>query len=217
MLQLKTFQCNPLQENTYVLFDSATLDAVVIDCGALFLSEREAVSSYISQQRLHVCHLLLTHGHLDHCFGCATLAQELGLPVRVHDADRPLVADLSLQARQLFGMPYGEPSPLLGDALADGDAICFGPHTLQVIHTPGHTPGGVVFYCPEERIAFTGDTLFRMSVGRTDFPGGSWQQLIQSLSRLASTLPTGTTLYTGHGPATTIDDERSYNPYMKTD
>lgn len=113
-----------------------------------------------------------------------------------------------------IGMSYDRPSPPIGHLLSDGDDIGFGSHTLRVIHTPGHSPGGVLFYCETEHVVFTGDTLFRMSVGRTDLPGGSWPQLMKSLHDKVAPLPADTIAYPGHGPATRIGDETTMNPYF---
>ena len=105
--------------------------------------------------------------------------------------------------------------PPVDNYLTDSDTISFGSHTFQILHTPGHTPGGIVFYEANEHIAFSGDTLFRMSIGRTDFERGSYKDMITSLHDLAAQLPADTTIYPGHGPQTTIADEIRYNPYMR--
>ena len=103
----------------------------------------------------------------------------------------------------------------MGHYLTDADVIQFGTHRLQILHTPGHTPGGIVFYCEEERTAFSGDTLFRMSIGRTDFERGSYEEMLSSLHNVVAHLPADTTVYPGHGPQTTIAEELRYNPYFK--
>jgi glyoxylase-like metal-dependent hydrolase (beta-lactamase superfamily II) len=105
--------------------------------------------------------------------------------------------------------------PAVGHYLADGEVIAFGHHQLKVLHTPGHTPGGVVFYCEQERTAFSGDTLFRMSIGRTDFEKGSYEQIIDSLHNVIAKLPADTTVYTGHGPLTVVGEEVAMSPYFR--
>jgi glyoxylase-like metal-dependent hydrolase (beta-lactamase superfamily II) len=115
----------------------------------------------------------------------------------------------------LFGFDYPDPTPTVGHYLEDGERITFGNHSLQVLATPGHSPGSVVFYCKEEHVLFSGDTLFRMSIGRTDFDGGSYEQIVHSLREVLAVLPPDTKVYPGHGPETTIADEIRYNPYMK--
>lgn len=214
MISIKTIECNPLQENTYILHDE-TADAVVIDCGAMYDDERAAIVSYLRDNNLTLRHVLCTHGHLDHCFGNDTLHSEFGVLPEVHADDEYLASNLAQQALDFFGIAYDHPTPPIGRLLANGDSITFGSHTLQVLHTPGHTPGGVVFYCKEEGVVFSGDTLFRMSVGRTDFPRGSWADLMKSLTQVLAALPPATVVYPGHGPKTTIADEKQFNPYMR--
>ena len=215
MIILKTFRFNMLQENTYVLHCPSSLQAVVIDCGACYPEERQAIVAYLRDHHLQLVHVLCTHGHLDHLFGNDTLQAEFGLKPEVHAADEFLATDLVGQARDMFGIDYPFPKPPLGRLLSDGDTITFGDNQLRVLHTPGHSPGGVTFYCAEERMAFTGDTLFRMSVGRTDLAQGSWPQLMTSLHDVLAQLPPDTTVYPGHGSPTTIGDELRVNPYMK--
>ena len=111
-------------------------------------------------------------------------------------------------------MPYNRPTTPLGRFLEDNQIVEFGNHQFQVLHTPGHTPGGVSFYCSKEKVVFTGDTLFRMSVGRTDFERGSWEDLLNSLRTVISSLPDDTIVYSGHGPLTNIKQEKNMNPYL---
>ncbi len=214
MLDIKIFQFNPLQENTYIVSDSSC-ECVIIDCGAFYDAERKAILQYLKDNRLKPVHLLCTHGHLDHCFGNDTIYEACHLQPELHAADEFLAGDMAKQAADFFGMPYDRPTPPIGRFLSAGDLITFGTHQLKVLHTPGHTPGGILFYCEEERVVFTGDTLFRMSVGRTDFEGSSWQQMVQSLRTVVSQLPAETVAYPGHGPKTTIGEEKLMNPYLR--
>lgn len=214
MLNIKTFQFNFFQENTYIVSDQ-TQECVIIDCGAFFDTERKAIVDYLNEQDLKPVHLLCTHGHLDHCFGNNTISEVYGLYPEVHAEDEFLAADLAKQAADFLNVPYSYPTPPIGHFLSDGEMISFGTHQLKVLHTPGHTPGGVSFYCEAEKTVFTGDTLFRMSVGRTDFERSSWQQLLQSLRDVLSRLPDDTVVYSGHGPQTSIGAERKNNPYFK--
>lgn len=213
MIEVRKFVCNMLQENTYVVNDE-TRQAVVIDCGALYDEERQAVVDYIDNQQLKPVHLLCTHGHFDHIFGNDTIWRVYGLLPEVAAEDEMLM-DLRTQVEQMIGTGYQRDVPPIGRLLGADDVISFGSHQLTVLPTPGHTRGSVSFYCKTENIIFTGDTLFRMSIGRTDFPGGSWSQMNDSLKRL-STLPADTKVYTGHGEPTTIGEEKQYNPYMNT-
>lgn len=214
MMNIRTFVCNMLQENCYIVSDDSG-EAVVIDCGAFFEHERQAIVAYLREQRLTLRHVLCTHGHFDHVFGNDTLYAEFAIKPEIHADDLFLVEDIAQQYRDLTGLAYSHPTPPIGTLLTDGATVTFGNHSLSVIHTPGHSPGGVVFHCPKEHVAFTGDTLFRMSVGRTDLARGSWPQLMQSLQQRVALLPADTTVYPGHGPITTIADEQQFNPYLR--
>jgi len=214
-MKIKQFTCNPLQENCYVVSDELSRQCVVIDCGAYYPEERRALVDYIRQNHLCPLHLLATHGHLDHNFGNDTLFDEFSLQVEVMAADLYLAEHLVEQGRQLFGIDINPDQPAVGRCLIDGETISFGDCSLRVLHTPGHTPGGVVLWCPQQKVAFTGDTLFRMSIGRTDFEGGSWQQMSESLQMLSATLPADTRIFAGHGPASLMADEISMNPYLR--
>ena len=212
MITVKCFVCNMLQENCFVVSDE-TKECVIVDCGAYYEEERTAITHYIESEGLTPTHLLCTHGHLDHHFGDNTLFEAFGLRPEVHSADKSLMERMKEQAYDMFGMqiPYDFPEPV--HFFEDNETISFGNHQIKVIHTPGHSMGSVTFYCEEENTAFTGDTLFRMSIGRTDLEGGSMMQIIQSLRTLAQ-LPDETTIYTGHGPSTTIGQELRFNPYV---
>ncbi len=213
MLQIKNFVCNTLQENSYVVSDE-TSEAVIIDCGAYFDDERKAIVNYILERNLKPTHLLCTHGHFDHCFGNDTIWHEYGLKPEVMAEDEWLM-DIKSQMKSMMGIDYQREVPPTGHLLKAGEIITFGTHQFTVLSTPGHTPGGVCFYCEAEKVVFTGDTLFRMSVGRTDFDRGSWEQLMKSLTTVIAHLPADTTAYCGHGPQTTIGDELRYNPYLR--
>ena len=213
-MQIKCFQVNPLQENCYVVSDDSQ-EAVIIDCGALFSAEHQNIVNYITNSHLKPVHLLCTHGHFDHIFGNDMIYKTYGLRPEVHADDAALTTDIAQQCASLhIDLGYNQQSPPVGTLLKDGDVITFGQHQLQVIHTPGHTRGGVCFYCEAEKTLFTGDTLFRMSVGRTDFPGGSYRELMDSLSKKIMPLPHDTAVYPGHGPATCLADEWCMNPYL---
>ena len=213
-MDIKKFEVNPVQENCYVVSDE-TKEAAVIDCGALFEEERKAVVNYIEENGLTLRHVLCTHGHFDHIFGVDTLFEEFGIRPRLHAADHRLYDGMKQQVQAFFGANYDRNMPPLDDDLSDGELITLGNTQLKVLHTPGHSPGSVVFYCESEKILFAGDTLFRMSVGRTDLEGGSWQQLMLSLHNVLALLPADVKVFTGHGPATTIGDEVCMNPYFR--
>lgn len=212
MIKVKRFVCNQLQENCYVVSDD-TLECAIIDCGAFYKEDQQALADYIADNQLKPVRLISTHGHLDHQFGIATVAEAYGLTTECAAGDSNLIEGLKEQASAIFGMQLDTDFPTKFRYYDDNEKIRFGHHELTVIPTPGHTPGSVTLYCREEGIAFTGDTLFKGSIGRTDFPGGNMFQMISSLREL-SQLPDKTIIYPGHGDQTTIGYELAHNPYM---
>ena len=200
-----------IKENCYVVSDSSK-ECVIIDCGAYYEEERRAIVDYILNDNLKPVHLLVTHGHLDHNFGNNTVFDEFGLKPEAGYGDRELIENLKGQAKDTFGVEVDYDFPPVGHYFDDEEVISFGNHQFSIIPTPGHTPGGVTFYCKEEKVAFTGDTLFKGSIGSTDL-GGSMVMIINSLRELAQ-LPDDTTILPGHGDSTTIGDELAHNPYM---
>ena len=214
MINVKSFMFNYLSENTYVLSDES-LECVIIDCGAFFKDERAALIQYIDDNGLKPVHLLATHGHFDHNYGIDIIYEHYGLLVEVSADDNHLISDLPGQFQDMIGTPLHRKYPPVGRFFDRDEIIHFGSHELEVLKTPGHTPGGVTFYCKKEGIAFTGDTIFKMSIGRTDFPGGSYSDIMSSLKEVIAKLPVETILYTGHGPKTTLNTELRYNPYLR--
>ena len=190
-------------------------ECVIIDCGAYYDDERKAITDYISSQGLKPVHLLATHGHWDHNLGIDTIYQTYGLQVEAAKEDEFIITDIPRNFQSIIGAPLRREYPAVGRFFDSEEVIRFGHHNLQVLKTPGHSPGSVVFYCAEEHTAFTGDTLFRMSVGRTDFDGGSYADLMSSLTNVLAKLPTDTVILPGHGPQSTIDYELRYNPYLQ--
>ena len=211
MIQIRKFVCNMFQENTYVVSDE-TKDCVIIDCGAYYEEERQAIAKYIRDNGLTPRHLLATHGHVDHHFGDQAILEDFGLSVEVPAADERLMRKLPQQAVVFTGLTSHQ-FPPVGKYLRDNDTITFGSHEILIHSTPGHSPGSVVYEIAGEGVIFTGDTLFHLSIGRTDLEGGSMMQLIQSLRTLAQ-MPDETRVYAGHGEETTIGDELRMNPFM---
>lgn len=212
MLNIKCFECNMLQENCYVVSDE-TKECIIIDCGAFHEKEHKAIAQYIEAQGLKPVDFIATHGHVDHHFGDQFIYTTYGLKVKVHRADALLMQLLKEQAEAFAGVKLSGNFPSVGQYLNLDDTISFGTHQFTLIETPGHTPGSVFFYCQDEHVAFSGDTLFHLSIGRTDLQGGSMFQMIQSL-RMLSQLPDNTKIYPGHGEPTTIGTELAGNPYM---
>lgn len=211
-ITIRCFEFNMLRENCYVVFDE-TKECVVIDCGAYWEDEREALLEYIHKNELRPVRLLATHGHLDHHFGDNTVTEAFGIYPEVSAEDEFIIKTLHHQAEQLFHIRLDYTFPPVKHFLGDYEKIHFGNHHLTVLPTPGHTYGSVTFYCEEENVAFTGDTLFKGSIGRTDLDGGSMFQMINSLRELAQ-LPDDTRIMPGHGTPTTIGYEVAHNPYM---
>lgn len=214
MLNIKRFVCNFFQENCYVVSDE-TKECVVIDCGAYYAEEKSAVADYIRNNSLTLRHLLATHAHIDHNFGNPAIFKEFGIKPMVSAKDEVLMNSLARQSEVLCNIKLKEEMPPVGAYLDENSIISFGSHQFSVIPTPGHTPGSVFLYCQEESIAFSGDTLFNMSIGRTDFEFGSFADIQQSLEMIKRTLPIDTVIYPGHGGQTTLGEEVRYNPFMQ--
>lgn len=214
-LNIERFVCNPFQENCYIVSDDSS-ECAIIDCGAFYEEERRAVVEYVRDNHLKPTLLLATHGHVDHNFGNDTIREQLQLQPEVHAADESLMQRLAEQAAAFAGITLDNSRYVVGRYFADGDTFTFGHHTFTAIPTPGHTPGSVFLYCKEESLAFSGDTLFRQTIGRTDIEQGSFTDIIASLHRIAQTLPPETLILPGHGQKTTIADELKFNPYLRS-
>jgi glyoxylase-like metal-dependent hydrolase (beta-lactamase superfamily II) len=214
-LTIQRFVVSAFEENTYVLHDGT--EAALVDPGTSTRDERAAVEHYLAANRLHVRHLLLTHGHIDHVFGCAHFADRLGAGAthggwQMHPADLPLLRSAPVVANA-YGVRLDAP-PEPAHALADGDEITLGAATIRVMHLPGHSPGSVGFYLPDDGVLLGGDVLFQGSIGRTDLPGGSMEVLLRSIRERVLALPDETRVLSGHGPETTVGAERRTNPFL---
>jgi hydroxyacylglutathione hydrolase len=203
---------NAFQENTYIVADDATREAVVIDPGAYSQAEKESLTAKIDQLGLNVQHILLTHAHLDHVFGCAYLIRKYGVPVWMHPDDQPNLDTVESRA-ELFGFGGYEPFGPTKE-LATGQLFSVGSITFEVRFVPGHAPGHVAFVNHADRYVIGGDVLFRGGVGRTDFPLCSTKMLMQSIENQFFTLPDDYTVWPGHGPKTTIVHEKTTNPFL---
>lgn len=212
-MKIKQIQNNPFQENTYVVWDEATMEAAIVDCGALFPQEEAKIEAFVSDNNLKVKYILNTHLHLDHCFGNAWAAERYGILPMAHEEDETLLARMGEQAR-MFGLPFEVKTEKLGGYLKDDDVLTLGENKIEVIHTPGHSRGGLCFYIPSAGWIISGDSLFEGSIGRTDLEGGSYATLIKSITERLMTLPEETVVYPGHGPYTTIGDEKRMNPFL---
>ena len=215
--KVKTFEFNPLGVNSYVLSDESK-ECVVIDASAFYADERELLLNYILDHDFVVRHLLNTHLHFDHLFGINFLASHFDLKLACHRADEFLLEDINRQL-QMFGLPYTNTSfkPVIGHYLNEGDIITYGNQSLKVMHVPGHSPGSIVFYNEAAGSLFGGDVLFHSGIGRTDLPGGDFDELVKNIQSKLFTLPDETIVYSGHGPTTTIGFEKKYNPFVGMD
>lgn len=213
-MHIERFVCNMFQENCYIMSDD-TNECVIIDCGAFYEEERKAIVEYINDNKLMPKHLICTHAHIDHNFGDNTIYKAFSLKPEVPYKDKVLMEHMPEQANAFIGLSYNEPIPPVGKYFDENYTVSFGNHKLTVIPTPGHTPGSVMFYCKEEKVVFSGDTLFKLSIGRTDFQLGSYPDIIASLKNIANILPDDTTVLPGHSEQTSIGFEKAHNPYFK--
>ncbi len=205
-MKVHAFTVGPVQSNSYLLADEATREAALFDPGM----ESEPVAEVLARERLTLTAIINTHGHFDHVFGNAYFKAKTGAPLLMHRADLDLVKRLEEQSLY-FGF-RATPSPPPDRFLEEGDEVRVGGVRLRVLHTPGHSPGGICLVT--DGTAFVGDTLFAGSIGRTDLPGASAETLLTSIREKLLTLPDDTVVYPGHGPATTIGHERRHNPFL---
>ncbi len=196
-----------IQTNCYVVGCEQTREGVVIDPGG----HPDRILAEIERLALTIRYILNTHAHFDHTDANGALVKATGAPLAIHREDRPLLEASGGAA--VFGL-RANPSPPPDLELRGGDRLEVGNLRLEVLHTPGHTPGHVCFYEPTEMVLYDGDVLFRRGIGRTDLPGGSWQQLLHSIRKVLFALPDETVVYSGHGPATTIGEEKRLNPWL---
>ena len=212
-LEIKRFTVNMFGVNTYVVHDPVSRQAMLVDPGMISDSEHRMIEDYIHSCGLNVRYVINTHLHLDHAFGNVRTAKDYAVTPMAHAADRELGEALPSQAR-MFGIP-GDFTPVDNfRAIDDSDILTLGNETVEILHTPGHTPGGIALYAPGSGWVITGDTLFQGSIGRTDLPGGDYSRLIDSVTTQLLSLPDSTMVYPGHGPSTTIGYEKSHNPYV---
>jgi glyoxylase-like metal-dependent hydrolase (beta-lactamase superfamily II) len=213
MLKLEQFVFNPFAENTYVVYDENTKECVIIDPGCSNAGEENELFGFIDSHNLKPLMAINTHGHIDHVVGNVAVKKRYGIKVAAH----PNVKNDFLRSRQqsaMFGMPLLGDSDLPDVDLEDGEIIKVGESTLEVISTPGHAMGSISLYAEIEGWVFTGDALFCRSIGRTDFPGGNYEQLRTNIIERLFHLPDDTEVYSGHGELTTIFDERKYNMFL---
>jgi hydroxyacylglutathione hydrolase len=211
MLKIKSFVFSPIQENTYLLYDEFN-NCAIIDPGCYFDAEKEQLVGFIKKNGLEPKMLLNTHCHLDHVFGNKHIAETFGLVAQIHEKEKP-VLEFAPASGLMWDMPFDN---YTGEFifLKEGDKINIGEDELDVIEAPGHSPGHICFYSPKQNFLIGGDVLFTRSIGRTDLPGGNHAQLIKNIKEKLFVLPDATVVYSGHGPVTTIGEEKRENPYL---
>ena len=203
---------NPIQENTYIIWDD-TLEAAVIDAGNMNERENEVLAKFIADNGLKPKYTLNTHGHFDHLLGVDFLREKYGAQLAMSSKDEFLLKGASVSA-ELFGVKADALPEAIDVDLEGKESIKFGNTELKIIPTPGHTPGHVAFFEPASKVLFTGDTLFRESIGRTDLPGGDYSWIMRSI--IENILPLGddVKIYPGHGETSDIGHESMYNPFV---
>ena len=212
---VKAFTFSPFQENTYIVIDDETQKAAVIDPGCYDQAEKETLSAFIDSRQLTVTHLLQTHSHLDHVFGSAYVKRKYGVKMYLHELDMVIFNDVP-KRMEMYGLRGYDPTEV-DVYLCEGDKIAVGNTKLEVLHTPGHAPGHVVFVNHKDRYVIGGDVLFKGSIGRTDFPYCDHQALLNSIRTKLYTLPDDYTVYAGHMDPTTIGREKKSNPFIRMD
>jgi glyoxylase-like metal-dependent hydrolase (beta-lactamase superfamily II) len=210
-MNIARFVFNPIAENTYVVWDD-TLQAAVIDAGNSSEAENRALDAFFAERGLTPVMAINTHGHFDHAMGVPHLKRTYNVPFAAHSGDGFLL-DNAVTSAHVFGVKVNE-MPSIDIDLADLGEIKFGDTTLEIIHTPGHTPGHIALFEPKSRVVFTGDTLFADSIGRTDLPGGDYSWIMKSIIEKLLPLGGDVRVYPGHGPDTTIGHEASNNPFI---
>jgi hydroxyacylglutathione hydrolase len=211
MLKIKAFVFNPVQENTYLLHNEFK-QCIIIDPGCYFPGEIDELNGYITQNQLTPEMLLNTHCHLDHVFGNKAVAEAYGLSLQLHEKEK-IVLDYAPTSGLMYNLPFDNYTGKL-IFLKEGDKIILGEDELEVIFAPGHSPGHVCFYCAKQHFIIGGDVLFNRSIGRTDLPGGDHETLLNNIRTKLLVLPDETKVYNGHGPVTTIGEEKKYNPFL---
>lgn len=210
MLQVKVFEFNPFQENTYILYDE-TGECVVVDPGCIDPEEELELSGFIDSKQLKVKMLLNTHCHIDHVLGNWFVKEKYKVKLFIHAKEEVVLKSVSSYASNYGFFNYQETSA--DEFLKEDTHVVFGNQSLKILFVPGHAPGHIAFYDADTKTVIGGDVLFYNSIGRTDLPGGNHQTLIESIHTQLFTLPDDVTVYPGHGPETTIGFEKKTNPF----
>lgn len=209
-MKITKFQFNMFAANCFVVWNPETKECMVVDPGMINATENQAIDAFIAENGLSVKYVVNTHLHLDHCFGNAHMAREYGVTPLAHPADHPLGAAINAQARMfgIFDLEVDAPEKI--DPIMPGDVLTLGSERIEVRHVPGHSPGGIVLYAPDDGWVIVGDAIFAGGGrGRTDLHGGNYAQLVNAINSELFSLPDSVVVLPGHGPATTIGDEKT--------
>ncbi|MDZ4845574.1 MAG: MBL fold metallo-hydrolase [Chitinophagales bacterium] len=212
MTTIASFTFNPFQENTYILYDE-TRECVIIDPGCFTNSEQQELINFIAEKKLKPVKLINTHCHVDHMMGNSFVHEKFGLKPLLHRMEEEVLHAAPMYAG-MFGVSI-TPSPAPEAYLEEGDVLRFGNSELEVLFTPGHSPGEVSLFCRKENFLIAGDVLFLQSIGRTDLPGGDYNTLIKSIKEKLLPLGDAVKVFSGHGPETTIGYEKRNNPFLR--
>jgi len=212
MIHVEKFVFNPVEENTYLLWNEKG-HAIIIDPGCYFTAEQETLEKFLKERNLKPVQLINTHCHLDHVFGIKWVAKTYQLELFIHPMEEK-VLEFAPATGAMLGLGYDVYKGVF-HFLQDCNIINLDDDKLEVIFTPGHSPGSICFYCREQNFLIGGDVLFYESIGRTDLPGGNHQQLLNSIQKKLFVLTDETVVYPGHGSETTIGHEKKYNPFLK--
>ena len=211
MTQMKIFVFNPFQENTFLLYDE-TKECVIIDAGCNEEHEFQQVDNFLQENNLKLMYIINTHCHIDHIMGNSYLVKKYGVESIAHKYDMPLL-ERSNDMAMAFGFNVQQP-PVPNKFVQEGDEITFGNTNLKVIHVPGHSPGSIVLYNEHEKYLIAGDVLFSGGIGRADLPGGDYETLIKGIQEKLFSLNGDIVVYPGHGESTSIEKERTSNPFF---
>lgn len=212
MITIQSFAFGPFQENTYVLSDE-TKECIIIDPGCYDDKNRNELTAFIESKQLKPVRLINTHCHLDHVFGNGFVADKYNLKLEINKKDLP-VLDSYMPTAKMYNLD-AQPSPQPSSFLDEGDVVAFGSSSLEIVFTPGHSPGSITFYNTAQKFMIVGDVLFQGSIGRTDLPGGDMDTLIASIKNKLLPFEDDYVVYNGHGPATTIGNEKRMNPFLQ--
>lgn len=212
-MQVAVFQFSLFGINTYVVFDPDSKECAIIDPGMSNPEEEKAIENFLAEKGLTLKHIINTHLHIDHAAGIPFLRKKFGAPLLAHEGDKDLGQGMAMQAK-MFGLNLPLEEIEVSEYIKAGDKIKIGNGELEVIAVPGHSKGSIALYDPQSRFLISGDALFKGSIGRTDLPGGNYRELIDSIESRLLSLPDDTVVLPGHGPASTIGEEKSSNPFL---